>query len=252
MKARTPLLIGILLINSAVAFAQVKAKITFPSFGGLLGPKTHVSVTNTVPFYARLFALNKEVAKISPGASVYNQRRFEFKYTALPMTALLYSDKGYQNYIGAAGKVIRIRRGQANSWNIKLSDVYYVDGRSRSYGSYGYGSPYPAPDVGTGGKKVDFPRIGLMSTTAVQLVNNTLFDARVRLNGHDRAIIRTGKVYYLSLRNLASESGTRRVNIEVIFTDRGRLEGYFKRTVSVSNSPQAYQFILNPSDIRRY
>ena len=251
MKTRISLLMGILLINSVVAFTQVNVKITFPSFGGLLGSKTDISVSNTTPFYTRLFILNKEVARVSPGASVYDQRRFEFKRTVLPIVALLYSDKGYQNYIGAAGKIIRIKRGQANSWNIRMSNVHYVDGRSRYYGGYGYGSSYPAPDIGTGGK-VDFPRIGLMSTTVVQIVNNTNYVARVKLNGRDKAVVSTGEIYYFSLRNSASESGTIRVNIEVIFDDRGRLEGYFKRTVSVSNNPRGYQFILKSSDIRRY
>lgn len=239
----------------AIVAAQTEIKLTLPSFVGLfgLGPKTDVAITNATPFYGEsIIAFHEKVGELPPGSSAHDRWSFEFDYTEMPVAVRFYEWDGNScgDFVGIAADVLSIRRGRPTSWVIHTSDVKRPDGRRVSYG-FGYGqTSYPAPEVEDGTVEVDFPRIGLKSTTALQFVNVTLFEARIRINGQEVSRLETGGVFYLAFWNKYDR--TIPVEAEVIFTDRGRLVGYYEAAAHLGTSPRAIQYVLTPDKIRRY
>ena len=245
-----------LLVFAMPAWTSGSIRIDLPSAAGLigLGPKIDITITNMTPFYGgSVVVLDENVGELLPGGSMHDRRSFEFDRTEMPVVVRFYewSDGGRGDFIGVAAKTLSLHRSQPTSWVVQTSDVKWFDGRQVSYG-FGYGqSPYPAPDAASGVREVDFPRIFLKSTTVFQFVNVTLFQARVRINGREMGgMNEPGNIFVFSHWNKYDRSFP--VNVEVIFTDRGRLVGHYETTASIGTDPRAIQFVLTPDKIRRY
>lgn len=258
MKRIAPIFVCFVVVFlSSAVWADVEIRGSLPSFAKIfgIGPKTSISVTNNTPFWAELIALNKGVGVVMPGATVYEKHSFEFDYTELPLIAVMH-DEGvadtsqYGDFVGVAATVLRVTDGHATSWVIRNQDIQFPDARS-SYSFVSGGSPYPAPDVERGGK-VDFPRIVLAHTTAVQFANVTYFDATIKLDGETKTTLATGAMCYVAYQSMYAPSLP--VELEVTFSDRGRLVGDYHETFYVygGNNPRGIQFILTPDKIRRY
>lgn len=242
-------------VFSSSALADIEVRASLPSFVKIfgIGPKTSISVTNNTPFWIKLLVLNKNVCVIMPGATVYEEHSFEFDYTELPLIAVMSKEgvpdtSQYGDFVGVAATILRITDGHATSWVVGTQDIQFPDNRS-SYASYN--SPYPAPDVERG-RNVNFPRIGLAHKTAVQFMNVTYFDATIKLNGETKTTLGTGVLGYASYESMYAPSLP--VELEVTFSDRGRLVGDYHETFYVygGNNPRGIQFILTPDKIRRY
>lgn len=247
MKKIASLILLLCLFVVPIAQAQLNIQITIPSFGQwFLGPKTGIVVTNGTQFFIELIALNKLVARIPPGGTIFDDRRFEFDNTQLPLLARAYLDDGCRQYVGVTGYVLSLSQGNIGSWVIQQGNIRRPDGVSG--GTY---SAYPSQDVG-GSAKAHFPRIDFMSTTAVQFINNTMITAIIRLkwhNGEDEFQLEpNGDFHYSKFENKYSTNFP--VLVNAIFSDRGRFIGHYEANFSVGNSPQGVQFIIDPNWIR--
>ncbi len=235
----------------ATVSAQTEIKLTLPSFVGLfgLGPKTTIIIANETAFVGKVVALDKEVGMLEPGASFYERYSFDFDYTELPVAVFFYSDldrDGNDDFVGVAGRVLQIRHGEPASWTIQTSDIHYPDGR---YANFSFSSPYPSPNIGEN-HKVDFPNIRFKSTTALQVMNVTYYDAAIKLNGRRVSNLQTGQVFSYEIWNKYEQSFP--AKLEIVFSDRGRLVGYYEDTFTVGNNPRGVQYVLDPGKIRRY
>ncbi len=225
-------------------FAQ-RITIELPSVARLLGigSKTEIVVMNMTPFYGRVLALGDEVAVIPPAGVIRDRRTFDFDQTQLPLVVQLYSDAALCTFVGVAARNLHLTLGQPESWQIQLGEVVYPDARSSTYWG-GYRSPYPLPDFQEP-SAVELPSIQMRSTTALQVVNATLFEAVVMLNGNVVSRLATGDMYYRSFFNVYDYDVP--VLLQVQFLDRERVVGRFEDRFSAGKEPRGIQYILNPS-----
>lgn len=254
MRIAVLTVVVLVFVATSAEAQQIDIEVSLPGVAGLfgLGPKIDVVVTNATPFHGEnVIAFGTNLGELPPGGSLHDRWSFDFDYTEIPVVIRFYdwADDGGHGFVGVAAKVLPVHRGQPTSWVVQTSDVKRPDDR---YASYGYGrSPYPAPDVGNGIREVDFPRIGFKSTTAFQFVNVNFFDGQVIINGREEGgLSGPGDVISLSYSNKYNRSLP--VKIEVVFTDRGRLVGFYETTASVGTNPRAIQYVFTPDKIRRY
>lgn len=242
---------------SRVARADIEFHGSIPGVFGLLGvgPGTNIIVTNASPLWAELVVLNKSVCVVMSGATVFGEPSSKHEFAEISLIAVM-RDQGiadtsaYGKIVGIASTKIWARRGESSTWVIRTEDIRRTDGQQVYYAAAS-GSPYPSPDVESGGK-VKFPGVFLASTTSVQFANVTNFDASIRLDGEERTTLSTFGLYYASY--ASPKAPQLPVRLNVIFSDRGRLVGSYEETFYAygNNHPRAHQIILTPDKIRRY
>lgn len=213
-------------------------------------------VTNGTPFFCRLFVGKNEVARLLPGDIAFDQRHWQAGWSeSFAVAVVCYSDSSYSNFVGVAGRVMSLYTGgspQVVEWIIRTSDIRRPDG-TYIYG-YGRNPPYPQADLSAQSRKIKLPREWWNSTLGIQVVNNTLFTAKIFTNGIPQGSIGTGGIMFISAKiiNFADYSG-RPINISVVFEDRGRMVGTYSRQLWVSqNTILAEQILLEPEYIWRY
>lgn len=210
------------------------------------GSNASISVTNATSFYLKLIVLGEEICTIGPGATVYSKRGFDFDYTELPMVALVYSNYGFgDNFIGAAGIVLRLRYGYPESWIVRDSDIQYFGERPQMKKNISV-----AIDDSSNGE-INFPRILLMSTTALQIVNTSSYDADVRVNGQRIWKLKSGDVGYREYYYPYEQ--TKSMKVDIVFSSNSAFVGYAENNFYIGNqrSPRAFQFVLNKNSARR-
>jgi hypothetical protein len=213
-------------------------------------------VANGTQFSCRLFVGKNEVAGLLPGDIIWDQRHWQAGWSEqFAVAAVCYSDSSYSDFVGIAGRVLSLYSGgypQAVEWVIRTADIRRPDG---SY-IYGYGNgtlTYPQPDLSAQSRKIKLPREWWNSTLGIQVVNNTLFTARIFANGILQGSIGIGGIMFISAKvlNLVDYSG-RPIIISVIFEDRGRFVGTYSTQLWVpQNGILAEQIMLGPEYIWR-
>jgi hypothetical protein len=97
------------------------------------GPRTEVSIFNTLPLYIKLISLDGIFAEVGPGTRIVDLKNPRFKRERIPVVGLVYSDSKYQNIIGICGDVLNLSRSIPALWAINT--FYYADGRKYKNGS---------------------------------------------------------------------------------------------------------------------
>ena len=189
---------------------------------------------------------------VGPGGSFFDPHVVIVHENAgIPVVVLFYDDSG--DYVGTAARVLRPRGGDAYSWSVGFQAIEWVDGASRRNRVGSGVSPYPISNASFA-KEVDFRTIAWKSTTAVSLVQNTLFTGVVYLDGVPRDTLEAGEVYHLEWEVYgASRGACRTSSLRVEYLDRGRLVGS-SRNIPVrrcAERPRSYVFVLGPRDIQR-
>ena len=210
-----------------------------------------LGVTNGTPFYAKIVIYDEEVAYLGPGDVVRDTRYWEPLSPQIPILALVYQDRAGTKYLGCASEVLTLSSGGSSrslNWTIRISDIEGPDGRSLYWS---YVPTYPQAEVRLASYSVDFPREDWNATAFVQVVNNSYFQGTVRIDGRERCFLGSTDIYTFVGRQVYGDRG-REITVEVVFTDQGRFVGTWNRSFSVPTSGvRAYQFIVDPRDIRR-
>ncbi len=144
----------------------------------------------TIPAVAVVVGYGKELARLGPGALAVDNRLFQWQQEVVPVTALFYEDAGggaTGKFIGLAWGKVYLYPGQAVSQPLTftIQNLLRPDG-TYYYAYYGYGrSPdLPAPIADLREEVVHLPRKWWGGTNGLQLVNGSLYTARVRVNGN--------------------------------------------------------------------
>ena len=244
-------LMGVLVSGCAVIGSRgLAVRLEGPSFVEKIlgaGRVSSVSVTNATNFYLKLVVLNKEVAVIGPGATIFSQKSFEFDYTELSVTALIFSNgnKG-DNIIGVAGTVLRLRYGYPTNWVIHNSDIRYFNGAPKFGRNVGV-----VVDDSSGGE-VDLPRIVLKSTTALQIVNGSSYEADIKINGQKVWTLKSGDIGYREY--YYPYDYPKQMRVEVVFFSGNAFVGHYENYFQIGGNyigPRATQFVLAKEMIRR-
>lgn len=237
-------------LSSFSIFSQnIEMKVTIPGFARLVGvgPKTQISIYNSTPFYLKLIAMGEMVEFLEPGGCAYERYTSGLDYTKLPIVVIAYSDKECKNLVGIGGKVLSVQLGSSASWEVRVSDLRYPDGRSQTYYYNQIGYPYPAKIAG-GSYEVNFPELPFANTTAFQIVNATLFRAEVRINSIvTETLENAGDTHFFIYSNRYKNNTP--INIDVVFMDGARYVGHFSMVRYINNAPDAVQCIIDPSQI---
>lgn len=251
MKRYVDVLITFALVSASLtsfACAQgLQINLSIPNPAGLFGPKTSIVITNNTPFWGEIIALNKTVGVIEPGNSVFDARQFEFEYTELPVFIRMYRDSTQKTFVGIAARVLSISRGRPVTWTVSVGEVVASDGR------YGAGDPNALPSAQTGelvSKRVEFPRIELLSTTAIQIISVNLFTAALQINGREIDRITEGDAYYYEVWSPNTQGSQQHLTVK--FIDGSRVVGTYETDFWIGNSPHGIQVILDPNKIRKY
>ena len=205
-----------------------------------------ITITNGSPFYVRVVVYDVEAATLAPGDAAYDTLFGEPLNPHVPVLALAYRDANLREYIGAAGRVFYSPSGSkvSLSWLVQISEIRTPFGQTLVPGVY------PLPPAIPSARQIPFPRETWHAVAGVQIVNNTLFTASVRVNGQQVAVLPPGGYHYVSNRQLLPDS--RQGMIQLVFTDRGLFVGGTEYPFYVpSQGISAYQFVVGPYDIRR-
>ncbi len=210
-------------------------------------------VSNGAPFYCLLFADNKKLGVLTPGTVAYDDRHWQnMPRQEISVAALCYDDETLKNYIGATGGIISLNSygyGQAIQWNIESSAIRRPDGSWFNK----YALPQPTTTQNPEGVRIELPKVWWNSSLRLQVVNNTMFTAKIFLDGRPKATIQTSGITHHTAALISSYSGGRQLNLTVVFEDRGRLVGTYSEQLWVpTNDVRAQQIILGPEHLRRY
>lgn len=177
--------------------------VTFPAVTNLTGARVAIGDKGivvehynavfrnavTLPAVARVVAYGHEVARLRPGGVAVNNRLFQWQREVVPVVALFYEDAGngkLGKFIGLAWGKIYLYPGRPVSQPLtfRVSNIMRPDG-SYFYGYYNSRSlDHPAPIADLKEKVVYLPRKWWGGTNGLQMVNGSLFTARVRVNGN--------------------------------------------------------------------
>ncbi len=237
-------------VTEPVRNMRITVNNTLPGPLGYIGTAaTKVSVFNPQPFYAKLFANDKEepVCVIPPGGSVYDQWYLNFNQSVLSLVAIMYRDAACTQWVGVSMTILHLSKGGSYEWTI--NDVHYPDNSYRY--NYGYGVPtYPLSQAG-GSQRVAFPDLYLVGMNLLVIPNCTYYTVVVRINGVIRAYIKPGGFYLM--KSVLMYHGAD-VNIQLMFADdRGLFYGY-KDLYNVgltTNGPFAWQYMATIQDANR-
>ena len=149
-------------------------------------------VVNSSPFYCRLIIGNKEMGILTPGSLVYDERYWHNQpIQHFAVVALCYSDSALTHYFGAAGCLMTLNGYNVAEWTIRSSDIRTPDGRPLRIPSA------PTTAVAPTSQRIKLPREWWASSTGIQVVNNTVEDVKIFVNGRLVAVIGTGGVDYI-------------------------------------------------------
>jgi len=190
-----------LLFVFSVAPASAQRKETIKSFlpqvsspvaeqAGIHFQGTPFQIVNSTSFYCRLVIGNKNVGVVGPGDLAFDERRWHNQwYQYIPVAAICYLDAAMTDYIGVGGRLLMFNEYAPAEWTIRLSDIRTPDGR-----------PVPEPTVSATtptSRKIKLPREWWASSTGIQVLNNTVEDVKIFVNGRPVAVIGTGGVDYV-------------------------------------------------------
>lgn len=187
----------------AAAAANAQIQINFPAVTRMTGAKIafghrgmQVEKYNavfrngvTIPAVARVISYGREIARLGPGGVAVDNRFLQWHRETVPVTALFYEDAGG----GAVGKFIGLAWGKVYLYpgrpvsqplTFRLENILRSDGTY--FHGYGYGRSldHPAPAADLREEVVHLPRKWWGGTNGLQIVNGSLFTARVRVNGN--------------------------------------------------------------------
>lgn len=143
----------------------------------------------TLPAVARIIAYGQEVARLGPGGVAVDNRLFQWHQESVPVTALFYegaADGALGKFIGLAWGKIYLYPGQPVSQPLtfRLENVLRPDGTHFESHGYGRSLNHPAPLANLREEVVHLSRKWWGGTNGLQVVNGSLFTARVRVNGN--------------------------------------------------------------------
>ncbi len=254
MKTRICFLVCVFVFANSIAFADVDINLRLPNvsrfFG--LGPKTIVTINNPTDFVASIYASadeDKFIGDIYPGGSVFEEFVNKFNRIEIPVFARMFEwDNGKRGaFVGITGTVLRVGNGAPVIWEIRTNEIIRPDGSrvfldSRNF----YRADAKIFDV----REVEFPKIGLLSTTVLQFVNASKGEIEIRINGTSLVhLSQTGDFYSFSKWERYKRFP---VVIEVFFYDRGRLAGKYEDKIVIGGGPKAFQYILDLRKIRNF
>lgn len=208
-----------------------------------IGPSTSLTITNLTPFYAELHFIEHHDVEVAPGQAVFDKWHYEFDHTVVPIAVQFYRDSSMTFEEGVEGYVVYITKGQPSSWTI--TSLHDLNGAVKTFGDR---SGYPSPMLG-GERQIDIPRIAILSTAVIQVINDTRMEAQVRLDGKTIGTLEPGGIYAREesfMYNNISRS------VQLYFSVNGEYAGYWdsgNQTFYV-NQPSAYQRIVTSSDVR--
>lgn len=236
-------------VGSRVVSGLPRVEIPILTQLGITPTGQNVILVNGTPFWCRWIVYGTEIGQTGPGDRLVGSKHFEPLSPQIPTAVMCYRDPGFQQYIGATGRIFGFYSGQPGgiSWALRASELQTPEG---AYSPVGLGVNYPQPDTQQSGKIVEMPRESWNATAAVQIVNNTLFTMSQGLEGTRRVTTDAGGLYYVSVRELLGPG--RSMTGQLVFTDRGRLVGTYDFSFGVpSQGVIAHQLIVSPWMIRR-
>lgn len=206
----------------------------------------NVVVANASVFYCQLYAGGKKLAVLPPGGIAFDQRLWQnMPYQQIPMAALCYWDSDFSNYAGAAGNIFYLQSyyQQALQWIIRTPEI-----RSPN-GNYFREDAFLGGEAAIGSRYVRLPKESHNGFLGLQVVNNTLFTARVFINGIHVDTIETGDISHQRFENF-SPTWQRQANLTIVFEDNGRVVSSYGETLYVQPyGVWARQIILSPEYI---
>lgn len=178
------------------------AVVEFPAVAHLTGAQVSVGARGaehynavlrngvSLPAIARIITYGREVARLGAGGLAVDNRLFQWQEEVVPVTALFYEDAGG----GALGKFIGLAWGKVYLYPgqpVSQPLTFRLENIVRPDGTYGYGyyngrsldHPSAVADLQED-VVVHLPRKWWGGTNGIQLVNGSLFTARVRMNGN--------------------------------------------------------------------
>ena len=209
-----------------------------------------IVVSNATPFDAVVTIYGTAAALLEPGEQMYLNRKFvPLRSVGIPVlvTALFFDST---NYIGAAIRYFSINSNQSSeNWILEMYEIrtpvnQYLDPRA-----------YPAAKAKITVQKIDFPRKWYdeeQGAADIQITNNTLYKATLKVDGVPKVELNTGDLYPLRFTNSLRDGYT--VNLEVVFTDyNDYLIGTWSTPIYVPgmvSGINGYQYLITPGDIR--
>lgn len=221
------------------------------------GGSQSLSVTNGSVFSCKIVAYGKEIARLNPGDSIYDNAEKERISKQVPVAAICYEDAEMQEYAGAGGMIFNLISNfpyypdyQSNdaSWTIRNGNVSAPGGRAIDYPPIVLNNP--------SSKKVEFPRGWNNAVNGVQIVNNSYASVILRVNGENVATLK-GNGDYRFLPWKASYYVSKNINIQAVFMENekvlGTAEYYFYLPMEPAINGEHFvvqQVFLNNYDIR--
>jgi len=221
-----------------------------------VGPETGIDITSDVPFCGEVIVMGKMVGTINHGGTLSGKFFAPIDGAPVLVTILWFSTPARTHLIGMSWDRLYVRSRLNVPLHLELGNVRALAG-NLSYDRYAY--PLQFADT-TRAPRIFFPCIDILSTTAVQFINCTLHDIRIKINGEvyaakrddgtEVSVFGSGSVVYIQ-RGTVSHTYEANVIIEVL--DRGILVGTQPERFTVNlNSSQAYQFPVRDGSYRRY
>jgi hypothetical protein len=221
-----------------------------------VGPETGIDITSDVPFYGEVIVMGKMVGTINPGGTLSGTFFAPIDGAPVLVTILWFDAPARTHLIGMSWDRPYVRSRLNVPLHMELGNIRALAG-NLSYDRYAY--PLQFADT-TRAPRMFFPCIDILSTTAVQLINCTLHDIRIKINGEvyatkqddgtEVSVFGSGSVVYIQ-RSTVSYTYEANVLIEVL--DHGILLGTQPERFTINlNSPQAHQFVVRDGSYRRY
>jgi len=208
-------------------------------------------VVNNTPYWALITVYEKDIAIIGPGDTLYDNRHFAFPTEMVPVIARFYRCEN-DEYIGAAGYIFSISGYSPMSfeWKLMTSQIQLADGQKTCPENPSRHLPRTI--------KAKFPNKHSMGTTALQILNNTPYQALVRINGANptkkgAVVLNKSGFFYLQSNQWLSTYG-KYFTVQLIFMDKEKFIGtasYQFYAYGQNNGVYAYQFIAGENNVQR-
>ncbi len=213
----------------------------FRVFG--VGPRTEVSIFNTLPVYIKLISLDGVFAEIGPGTKITDLKNLRFKREHVPVVGLVYSDPAYQDVVGVCGDVLNLRRSVPTPWVINT--FYYPDGRKYKSGSV------PPRETHTSGY-FDLPEPIFSDDFRLFFINGSEYRVVLNIDGVESELNSLGDIQ-TSKYSVEGNWIPRKTYAVSLMNKEGFLCKTFTGTFSVSagkSGPGARIFLVTPSGVK--
>jgi hypothetical protein len=207
-----------------------------------VGTTTRVELTNRTVLYGTVFSMGDTVGDFGPGATLASHEHKVLRQSFAVVVANFYDSPTKEHLIGVAAKTISVRRGEVSSVYFGYSDIRRLDGGNFRRDAY------PTPPLGES-REVEIPTIGNESATWGAIVNATLFDILLTIDGEPRTIPPGGHHW---IRCTNTVDVRRDVILRFKCLDPGFRDARERRFHPTSGYPSAFVHVVDVNWFSRY